>query len=337
MIAHLRANLWLLLFTVVLCSVLYPLVLLGIGQAAFRDKAEGSLIDAAGEPTTDPAKAVGSRLIAQKFSGDEYFQPRPSAVSWNAAASGASNFGASNPALRERVVAALGPILKYRNGDPIGPDVEQWFVVTDGQRAKAGESPLLVEWAKAHSGFATAWVKDHAEAVALWLKEEPDVVKGKPDKAAERFFEPYATAHRATWPGTEDEKTPEGKTRQVISPVTTGDDIRSACFEGWWEAASAELRAKVKPVPADMVMTSGSGLDPDVTLDAAVYQLDHVAGKWAELTGRAKAQIRSEIEEMLNKKAEAPFGGLAGVKLVNVLEINVALRGRYEKDKKPSQ
>ncbi len=44
MTAHLRANLWLLALTVLLCSVLYPLVLLGIGQTVFHDKAQGSLV-----------------------------------------------------------------------------------------------------------------------------------------------------------------------------------------------------------------------------------------------------------------------------------------------------
>ena len=45
MSAHLRANLWLLVLTVLLCSVLYPLVMWGIGQAVFHDKAQGSLLD----------------------------------------------------------------------------------------------------------------------------------------------------------------------------------------------------------------------------------------------------------------------------------------------------
>src|SRR6185312_8764190 len=104
---HLRANLWLLLFTVVICSVLYPLALLAVGQTAFREQAQGSLIvDKAGN-------VIGSQLIARPFSGDEYFQPRPSAVEYNARASGASNYGASNPALRNRVARALGPIVRY--------------------------------------------------------------------------------------------------------------------------------------------------------------------------------------------------------------------------------
>ena len=115
MIAHLRANLWLLVLTVLLCSVLYPLVLLGIGQTVFHDQAQGSLLrDADGH-------AIGSQLIAQPFTADEYFQPRPSAASYNAAASGASNWAGSNYLLRDRVARQLGPIVEYRSGSEEGP------------------------------------------------------------------------------------------------------------------------------------------------------------------------------------------------------------------------
>ena len=104
--AHLRANLWLLGLTLALCCVAYPLALWGVGQATCRHQAEGSLLR--GPDGTE----VGSRLIAQSFTGDEYFWPRPSAVSCNAAASGASNWAANNYQLRFRVAKALGPIVK---------------------------------------------------------------------------------------------------------------------------------------------------------------------------------------------------------------------------------
>src|SRR6478752_7829784 len=111
---HLRASLWLLLFTVVICCVIYPVVLLGIGQTVFRDQAQGSLIlDKSGAP-------IGSRLIAQPFTADEYFHPRPSAVPYNGAASGASNWAADNPALRDRVARALGPIVRFSGGPKKG-------------------------------------------------------------------------------------------------------------------------------------------------------------------------------------------------------------------------
>jgi K+-transporting ATPase ATPase C chain len=92
-----------LLFTVVSMVLVfaYHVFLWGVGQVAFRSQAEGSLIRRA------DGTVVGSRLIAQKFTRPEYFQPRPSAVDYNAASTGGSNFGPSNPdhlrAVRERL------------------------------------------------------------------------------------------------------------------------------------------------------------------------------------------------------------------------------------------
>ena len=151
MIAHLRANLWLLFLTVLLCSVLYPFALWGLGQTAFHDKAQGSLVsDAAGH-------AIGSRLIAQPFTADEYFQPRPSAASFNATASGASNWGASNYLLRDRVARQLGPLVKYRSGpnkgQPVGPDIESWFQ----QDELEGKPGIVAQWAALHTAVAQNW------------------------------------------------------------------------------------------------------------------------------------------------------------------------------------
>ena len=153
MTAHLRANLWLLVLTVALCCILYPLMLWGIGQTFFRHQAQGSLLDAKGRPITDEQdekNAVGSRLIAQPFKGDEYFQPRPSAASpdYNGAASGPSNLAASNPQLRQRVAEQLAPIVKYRSGPKRGqlvsPDVDAWFQ----NRRDVGKSENLSRGAK---------------------------------------------------------------------------------------------------------------------------------------------------------------------------------------------
>jgi K+-transporting ATPase ATPase C chain len=78
-------------------GVAYPLVVTGIAQVAFADQANGSLVrDGAG-------KVRGSSLIAQDFSGDEWFHPRPSAGAFATVASGASNLAPSNPALATRV------------------------------------------------------------------------------------------------------------------------------------------------------------------------------------------------------------------------------------------
>ncbi len=177
--AHLRANLWLLVLTVLLSSVLYPLVVLGIGQTLFHDKAQGSLLtDAQGNP-------VGSRLIAQPFTADEYFQPRPSAASYNAAASSASNWAGSNYLLRDRVARQLGPIVKYVSGKPVADDVVSWFQ-KDQFNGKAG---IVAQWASLHSGVAGPWLHDWVKAdklnaayVAAWEAANPDdVTKWKTD------------------------------------------------------------------------------------------------------------------------------------------------------------
>src|SRR6185295_9047225 len=115
----------------------------------FHAQANGSLIvDADGKP-------VGSRLIAQPFSGDEYFQPRPSAVDHNAAASGGSNLGANNPRLRGRVAQQLGPVVRHAGtGALVGPDIEKWF-----QRENHKGRDLPAEWASKNPTLLGYWAK----------------------------------------------------------------------------------------------------------------------------------------------------------------------------------
>ena len=95
-----------LVFTVVTMALLgggYNALLLSIGAAAFPSQSEGSLI------RTADGRVVGSGLIAQKFSRTEYFQPRPSGVDYNAASTGGTNYGPTNPdhlkAVRDRLAA----------------------------------------------------------------------------------------------------------------------------------------------------------------------------------------------------------------------------------------
>jgi K+-transporting ATPase ATPase C chain len=69
----------------------YHALLLGIGRTIFPSQAGGSLIHRA------DGTVVGSRLIAQAFTRPEYFHPRPSGVDYNAASTGGTNYGPSNP------------------------------------------------------------------------------------------------------------------------------------------------------------------------------------------------------------------------------------------------
>src|SRR5450432_4001272 len=80
---------------VVLCCVLYPVTVYAIGQTAFRWKANGSLLDKDGNPTTTPENAAGSRLLGQSFASPGYFHSRPSAAGsgYDAANSSGTNLG----------------------------------------------------------------------------------------------------------------------------------------------------------------------------------------------------------------------------------------------------
>jgi K+-transporting ATPase ATPase C chain len=95
-----------ILFTIVTMVLLggaYHMVFWAIGQTIFAFQAEGSLI------RRNDGTVVGSRLIAQEFTRPEYFRPRPSAAGYNAASTGGTNYGPSNPdhvkAVQERVDA----------------------------------------------------------------------------------------------------------------------------------------------------------------------------------------------------------------------------------------
>jgi K+-transporting ATPase ATPase C chain len=329
MSAHIRAILWLLLLSLVLCCGLYPLALLGIGRTVFPDQAEGSLIRVEG-------KVVGSRLIAQPFTRDEYFQPRPSAASYNGAASGASNWGASNYQLRDRVARTLGPLVKYRGGprqgQPVGPDVESWFQKDQYQ----GKPGIVAQWARGHPTLAQNWVKadrlnaeyvirwqqEHAAEVAAWKKANPDTPAPKPEDLAVLFFESYSKTHSGTWPVAVEHKTPDGKTEKRIEPVKEGTDIQSVFFDLWRQE---HHQADLEEVPADLVMASGSGLDPHITLSNAHNQLDRVAAAWAEKLKVSKERAAQALRALLEEKKTAPLYGLVGVQQVNVLEVNLAL------------
>jgi len=333
MTAHLRANLCLLIFTVLLCCVLYPLVLWGIGATLFHDKAQGSLIsDAQG-------KLLGSRLIAQPFTADEYFQPRPSAASYNAAASGCSNWAACNYLLRDRVARQLGPIVKYRGGSKKGqqvaPDIEDWF-----RKDRFDGKPGIVEqWANAHNGVAQNWVKTnndpvsqklanayvaawhrtHEKEVKQWIHDNPDTSEPKPEDTEDQsplavaFFVSYSHEHPGTFPSIVEHKAADGKTEKKVEPVKEGSDIQAGFFDMW---LAAHKDADLEPVPADMVMASGSGMDPHITLANARWQLDQrVAGAWAKKTGGKEAELHQEIERLLNEQSQAPLAGLVGVPL----------------------
>jgi K+-transporting ATPase ATPase C chain len=98
LVRHSAAGLRLLLLLTALLGLAYPLALTGVAQVAFPWQANGSLVTATGEHTTDRSAAVGSALIGQRFEGDQWFHPRPSVAGdgYDTLASGGSNLGPLN-------------------------------------------------------------------------------------------------------------------------------------------------------------------------------------------------------------------------------------------------
>ena len=330
---YISKSLWLLLFSVAICCGVYPAVLWAIGQTVFPFQANGSILQG------PDGKAVGSLLVAQPFTKDEYFQPRPSAASYDASASASSALAASNYMLRNRVAAALGPIVKYKSGPKAGqlvaPDIEAWF-----QQDRFGGQPHIVaQWADLHNAVAQAWVtgdpthaayvdawaRSHADVVSNWVKSNPGTPQPKAPDLTVVFFENFSKDNPGRFPSAVTENK-NGKSVTSIQPVKEGSDIQSNFFDMWrQEHADADLQE----VPGDMVTASGSGLDPHITLENAEYQLDRIASKWAADTKQDPARVRQQIEEVIQEKAFAPLGGLAGEKMINVLEVNLELRKRF--------
>lgn len=115
LIRQLRPALLVLVIMTALTGVIYPLAVTGVAQAAFKDKANGSLIRKDG-------KIVGSSLIGQTFADAKYFHSRPSAAGagYDGTASSGSNLGPTNPALLDAVKQRVAT---YRTENGLSADV----------------------------------------------------------------------------------------------------------------------------------------------------------------------------------------------------------------------
>jgi K+-transporting ATPase ATPase C chain len=97
----------------IITGILYPLAVTGIAQTIFHKQANGTLIERDG-------RVIGSEIIGQNFTKPEYFHPRPSQNSYDAANSGGSNLGPTNPALADRLKKDAAQFRKD-NPDYAGP------------------------------------------------------------------------------------------------------------------------------------------------------------------------------------------------------------------------
>lgn len=123
--------------TTVLLGLVYPLAVAGLARI-WPEKADGQLV-------TRNGNIVGSRIIAQPFTGPEYFHPRPSAAGTNgyaAADSGGSNLGPTSRKLVERVKGDLSALQAQNPGTPVPIDL----VTTSGSGLDPHITPAGAEF-----------------------------------------------------------------------------------------------------------------------------------------------------------------------------------------------
>ena len=144
------------LATTILFGLIYPLVVTGLSQVLFPKQANGSLIVRNG-------RVVGSRLLAQGFSGDKYFHPRPSAAGngYDPLSSGGSNLGPTNQALVTRVAQDVAKLQQEQPGKRVPADM----VTTSGSGLDPDISPASADFQVARVAKARGVSEDQIRGI----------------------------------------------------------------------------------------------------------------------------------------------------------------------------
>jgi potassium-transporting ATPase KdpC subunit len=160
---QIRAAISVTVVLMILTGFAYPMLVTGIAQLVFPGQANGSLI-------TENGRIIGSRLIGQRFSGPQYFHPRPSAAGagYDPLASGGTNKGPTDRKLADTLIAnAVNSIIvndgAHRGGVPadlatssgsgLDPDISPasaMVQVARVARARDGDSATVAELVARH-------------------------------------------------------------------------------------------------------------------------------------------------------------------------------------------
>ena len=153
-----------ILWTIV-TGILYPIVITIIAQVAFHDQANGSLLEQNGQ-------VVGSALLAQQFTGDRYFWPRPSAGGYATVPSGASNFGPTSQKLHD-AVATNAAAFRAGNKLPADAPVPADMVFTSASGLDPHISPEAARLQIARVAAARGLGEDQVRALVEKFVEPP--------------------------------------------------------------------------------------------------------------------------------------------------------------------
>ena len=334
MMNHVTKSLWLLGSTVVICCLIYPLAVWAIGQTFFPFTANGSMVNG------PDGKPVGSLLIAQPFTKDEYFWPRPSAASYDGSASASSTLAASNYALRDRVRAnsarSLNTPAARKKDNWSRPTSRRGFnrINTRATHTSSRNGPITTTssrrgWVSAdpsHAQYINDWAKGHKAEVADWVKQNPGTPEPQASDLAVVFFENFSKQYPGKFPSAVTTQLPGGKSQTVdrargerfgypidlLRYVAPGPSGCRPCRRSWRHGHHFRFRARSAHHAAECRVPTRS--------------------RCVEMGGRHEAdpaQVHSEIEQMLQSDAFAPLGGLVGEKMINVLQVNLELTKRY--------
>lgn len=156
--------------TFLLTGVLYPLLVTGLAQALFPNRANGSLV------LNEHGQVVGSELIGQNFTHPAYFQPRPSAAGergYDATASSGSNLGPTSRKLQERVIREVERLKEENPNAPAVIPVE--LVTTSASGLDPHLSPQAVLWQAPRVARARGVALDRVKTVIESSIEERDL------------------------------------------------------------------------------------------------------------------------------------------------------------------
>jgi len=169
-----RTSIRFTIVTTVLLGLGYPLLVTGIAGTIFPRKAAGSLILKDGH-------VIGSELLAQSFTSDRYFHPRPSAAGngYDATSSGGSNLAQSNKTLVDRVQGSIDKLAKENPGKPVPIDL----VTTSGSGldpditpdAAFFEAPRVAKARGIAEGRIRQLIEEHITKRQLGILGEPRV------------------------------------------------------------------------------------------------------------------------------------------------------------------
>ena len=182
--------------TTVLLGLVYPLVITGVAQVLFHDKANGQLI-------VQDGKTIGSRVLAQPFTGAGYFHPRASAAGTNgydATNSGGTNYGPTNQKLIDRVKQDVAAAQQENPGKPVPVD----YVTTSASGLDPHITPANAEFQAARvarergvtAEQIAALVKTHTEGRQLGVLGEARVNVLELNLDLDRQFPPVKRAAR---------------------------------------------------------------------------------------------------------------------------------------------